>query len=73
MKNKVVRKEPNQNPITQNLDKDQGITDIENLIHMLNEADKEGIQNKDKGGTSKINFSDFPLDIQELVLDHMSQ
>ena len=59
MKNKP-RKE---NPITQNLDKDPGITDIENLIHMLNEADKEGLQNKDKGGSSKINFSDFPLDI----------
>ena len=62
MKNKA-RKEPNQNPITQNLDKDQGITDIENLIHMLNEADKEGLQNNEVGGNSKINFSDFPLDI----------
>jgi len=33
------------------LDKDQGITDIENLIHMLNEADKEHPTVDSKGGT----------------------
>jgi hypothetical protein len=31
---------------------------------MLNEADKEGINHNDeKGNSTKINFSDFPLDI----------
>ena len=51
--------------------KPQTEQDIEGLIQMLNEADKEAADGK--SAKSKINFSDFPLDIQELVLDHMQQ
>lgn len=38
------------------------VYDIENLIHMLNDAEKDNPTNKSKKA-SKFNFSDFSLDI----------
>jgi len=37
------------------------VYDIENLIHMLNDAEKDNPKQSKKG--SKFNFSDFILDI----------